>query len=131
MNSWEEQEAEQWVNKVHPLSREVEADDPFELIATPAIGDPEVMLECILQEFMWMGWGHDQLLSLFHNPGYPMLCELQEFYGSEEIERRVSGLLARSGQLRFREFIAEPDDEGHHGPELLQILPQSEINAGR
>jgi hypothetical protein len=116
----------QLVPKVHPLARQVEPEDPLELMAEAVVGDPDVMLECILQEFIWMGWGREQLLALFHDPGYPMLCELQSFYGQEAVERRVAALLARTGQLRFREFIAEPEEEDDHGPELLQIMPHPE-----
>lgn len=109
-----------FVAKVHPLSRAAEPEDPFELMASPAIGDPLVMLECLVQEFIWLGWSRQELLSLFHHPGYPVLCELQQFFGPAEIERQVDSLLGRSGQLRFQEFVEEPDD-GDEGPELVQI----------
>jgi hypothetical protein len=123
---------ERWVPKVHPLARDAHDEDPYELMATPAAGDPEVMLECILQEFLWMGFGREQLVRLFHDPNYPMLCELREFYGPVEIERRVDGLLARCGQLRFREIVAEPDEPAEdHGLELLQILPAQDSSACR
>jgi hypothetical protein len=112
---------ERWVSKVHPLAREVGPEDPLELMSEVVVGDPGVMLECILQEFVWMGWGAGQLLTLFQHPGYPLLCQLREFYGDAEVERRVHALLAGSGQLQFRESIAEPDEEPDHGPELIQI----------
>ena len=111
---------DRWVEKVHPLSRNADAEDPFELVATPVVGgDPAHMLECILQEFAWMGWNAEQLLSLFHNPGYPLLCQLQEHYGSEEIQRQVELLVSRWGVLQFREKIEEPEEE----PEVVQITP--------
>lgn len=102
---------DRWVPKTHPLARDIEPEDPFELMAAPAYGDPEVMLECMLQEFLWMGWNREQLLSLFHNPGYPVLVELREFYGDEEIQRRVATLIASSGVWRFRESIVEDDEQ--------------------
>jgi hypothetical protein len=114
---------ERWVAKVHPLSRAAEAEDPFELMAEPAPGVPSVMLECILQEFAWMGWSPEQLLALFHHPGYPVLCQLRECFGDEEIRRQVDSLVARWGVLRFRETIAEPEDE----PELVQITLPSQV----
>jgi hypothetical protein len=109
------------VPKVHPLAREAGPEDPFELMAEPVAGDPAVMLECILQEFAWMGWDAEQLLTLFHHPGYPVLCQLREFYGDEEIHRQVTALLNRWGVLRFRETIAEPEPDEDHEPELVQI----------
>lgn len=113
---------DQWVAKVHPLDRLAEHDDPLELLAEPVPGDPEVMLECILQEFAWMGWDSDQLLSLFHHPGYPVLGQLREFFGDDEVQRRVRALAAQWGLLRFSETIAEPDEEDDEiGPQLVQI----------
>lgn len=109
-----------FVPKVHPLAREMETDDPLELMAQTAVGDPDVMLECLLQEFVWMGWGQQQLLALFHHPGYPLLNELRDFFGDAEVERRVAELVARIGHWQFREKLVEPEDEPH-GPELLQI----------
>jgi hypothetical protein len=111
-----------WVPKVHPVDRESQPEDPLELHAQVAVGDPDVMLECILQEFLWMGWGEAELLALFHDPGYPLLGQLREFYGDAEVARRVAALVAASGQLVFHETLAEPEDEDpDHGPELLQI----------
>lgn len=113
-----------WVPKVHPASRHVEAEDPLELVATPMAGDPSVMLDCILQEFVWMGWSAEQLLGLFDHPGYPLLGELRDHFGADVVEQQVRALLARSGQLRFRVFIAEPEaEEDEHVPELVQIRP--------
>jgi hypothetical protein len=99
------------VPKVHPLSRAATEEDPFELMAEPVPGDPVVMLECILQEFAWMGYGREQLLGLFHHPGYPVLCQLREYFGDEGVRRQVDELVARWGVLRFRETIVEPEDE--------------------
>ena len=106
--------------KVHPLDRLVEPEDPLELMAQTAVGDPDVMLECLLQEFVWMGWSRQQLLELFHHPGYPLLNELREFFGDAEVERRVAALLVRIGHWQFRETLVEPEEEPR-GPELLQI----------
>jgi hypothetical protein len=114
---------ENLVPKVHPLDRGMAPEDPFELVATPAIGEPDVMLECILQEFLWMGWDAEQLLALFGNPAYPLLCELEAHYGRDEVRRRVEALVARGTRMRVTEFLEEPEPECEHGPELLQIVP--------
>jgi len=111
---------ERWVEKVHPLERMAEAEDPFELMAEPVVGDPGVMLDCMLEEFAWMGWNASQLESLFHHPGYPVLGALREYFGDEEVRRRITSLLARTGVLSFREVIAEPELEDDE-PEVFQI----------
>ncbi len=115
---------DRWVEKVHPLSRRAENDDPLELMAQPAIGDPDVMLECILQEFAWMGWSVEQLLSLFQHPGYPVLNQLREFYGDAEVRRRVETLAARWGQLRFRETVVDPEED----VQVVQITLPGQLN---
>jgi len=112
---------DRWAPKVHPLTRDAEPEDPMELIAEPVVGDPDVMLECILQEFAWMGWNESQLLALFHHPGYPVLQELCRAFGEEEVKRRVRELISRWGVLRFREVVVESELE----PELVQIKPLS------
>ena len=112
---------DRWVEKVHPKARAVEVDDPLELIAEPVAGDPAVMLQCVLQEFLWLGWNTPQLLSLFHNPGYPVLCQLREYFGDEEVRHQVESLVERCGIMRFHETIAEPDLESENEAELIQI----------
>jgi hypothetical protein len=110
---------ERWVTKVHPLARDAEPEDPLEIVPQVVVGDPAEMLECILQEFAWMGWTAEELLALFSNPGYPLLRELRAYYGEDEIRRQVESLVSRWGTLRFRETIVEPEVE----PEVVQITP--------
>ena len=112
-----------WVPKVHPLDRQSEADDPLELVAETVIGDPIVMLECLVQEYIWMGWSLPQVMTLFNQPGYPVLAGLQDFLGTAETERRVSQIFARNVQWTFRETVVEAAecDEEDQVPELVQI----------
>jgi hypothetical protein len=95
----------------------------MELVGTPVPGDPEVMLECLVQEFAWMGWDLDQLMGLFRSPEYPMLNPFLDHYGEPELRRRVAELLSRIGVYRFRETVVEePVDEEE---ELIQITVRS------
>lgn len=112
---------ENMVPKVHPLSRDATADDPMELTAELVGGDPDVMLECVLQEFAWMGLNGEQLIALFHNPGYPVLCGLRECLGEETVRRRVESLMAQWGVLQFREVHAEPDQDDEDAMELVPL----------
>lgn len=121
--------AAQWTPKVHPLSREMEADDPMELVAEPAPGDPNVMFECIVQEFAWMGWERDQILALFHDPNYPVLNQLRELFGENEIRSRLAGLTAAVGVMRVSETIDDEPDSDE--PELIQLhVRQSACSGG-
>jgi hypothetical protein len=109
-----------FVPKVHPLSRGVEPEDPMELVATPAAGDPNDMLECLVQEYALMGWGLEELQNLFDDPAYPVLNELRAYYGYAELERRLLACFPPCGQLQFRENVVEEEPEERE-PELIEL----------
>jgi hypothetical protein len=119
-----EQRSSPWVAKVHPLDRLAAGTDPLELRAEPVPGDPDVMLQCILQEFAWMGWDISQLLSLFHHPGYPVLGQLRQLFGDDELRRRVETLAAQWGVLRFHETQVADDDEPETAGETEEVAPR-------
>lgn len=112
-----------WVPKVHPMDRNVEADDPLELMAEPVVGDPLVMLECIVQDFIWMGWSECQISSLFRSPEYPVLNSLLDHLGPAETDRRIAEIMARHGQWTFHATVVEPDlcEDEEASPRLVQI----------
>jgi hypothetical protein len=94
----------------------------MELVATPVPGgDPDLMLECVVQEFAWMGCDAAALMGLFRSPAYPVLNQLLAHYGEEEVRRRVERFLGRLGGLRFRETIAEDPEPEEDEPELIQL----------
>jgi hypothetical protein len=110
------------IPKIHPLTRPVEPEDPLELVATPVQGDPDFMLQCLVEEFAWMGWGADELMALFRSPEYPVLNQLLQHYGEGKIRERVEGLLGRSGALRFRAVVDdEPEPDEDEPPALIQL----------
>jgi hypothetical protein len=112
-----------WTPKIHPASRELGPEDPMELTASAVEGDPDVMLEAMVQEFLGMGWEVEPLLALFRSPGYPVLNALADHYG-DELAVRVEKLASRMGVWRFREtFVEEPDDDALPEPVLYQISP--------
>jgi hypothetical protein len=116
---------ERRVPKVHPMTRAVEPEDPMEIVATPVQGDPDVMLQCLVQEFAWMGWDFEQLMELFHNPFYPVLNQLLAYYGEEAVRERVQALVGRSGVFRVHEVIEdEPEPAEDDEPELIQLSVQ-------
>lgn len=94
--------------KVHPLEREAAPEDPWTLHAEPVAGDPEVMLDCLVQEFVALGWDRERLLHLFAHPGYPVLNELLALFGPEHVRSRVEMFLGPVDGLRFR--VVESDD---------------------
>lgn len=125
-------ESERWVPKVHPATRPAAAEDPLELHANAVPGDPDYMLECLVQEFAWLGWQLDDLLRLFHDPGYPVLQQLLAWHGEAVIRERVAELLRPFAGLRLRATIVdEPDPEAENEPELLQLNIRRDAAAQR
>jgi hypothetical protein len=111
-------EASRFVPKVHPASRPVEAEDPFSLHANVLAGDPELMLQCVVEEYAWMGWSSEQILELFHNPFYPVLNELGQWFGENELRRRLAGLMQKSGVFHFQVAMHE---EAESEPEEAEV----------
>jgi hypothetical protein len=112
---------EHWVPKAHPTTRAVEPEDPLELMAAAVQGDPDVMLQCLVHEFAWMGWDVEQLLELFHDPGYPVLNQLLAYYGAGAVRERVQALVGQAGVFRIRELVAEDPEAEEDEPELIQL----------
>jgi hypothetical protein len=111
--------SERFVPKVHPATRAVEPEDPLSLHATPAVGDPEVMLHCLVQEYAWMGWDGESILGLFRDPSHPVLNGLFERFGEPSLRERIAGVLANTGVLRFRESVREEVEPAE--PELIEL----------
>jgi hypothetical protein len=113
--------ADRLVPKVDPRSRAAEPDDPYTLHATPAPGDPEVLLRCLVQEYAGMGWGGEEILELFRSPFFPALHGLLRVYGEAGVRERVAAVLRRTGTLRFRAVVREAPEAEEEEPELVQI----------
>jgi hypothetical protein len=113
--------SEKWVPKVHPATRAVEAEDPFELHATAVTGDPEVMLQCLVQEYAWMGWDAARIIGLFRDPSYPALNALREAFGEEGVSRRVHELLATMGVYRFEGTVHDEPEPDDAEPERIEL----------
>ena len=109
----------QFVPKVHPATRPAEPDDPWTLRATPVAGDPEVMLECLIQEYAWMGWGVEQIMTLFRDPFYPALNAHWRGCGEDGLRERVAHVLSRRGVFRFRSEIHDEREPAE--PELIEL----------
>jgi hypothetical protein len=109
------------VPKIHPATRAVEPDDPLTLHATPVLGDPEVMLRCLVQEYAWMGWNAEQILGLFHDPYYPALHGLLRLYGEAGVRHRVLDLLGQTGVFQFQATVHDEPEPEESEPELIQV----------
>ncbi len=92
----------------HPKDRPLKPDDPMEMMAATANGDPLVMLDSIVEEYARMGWGRDQIAELFDTPFFQATHGLKKLLGKEEIERRIEATLKRCGVFRVRAGNPKP-----------------------
>ena len=83
--------------KVHPMTRLAEAEDPMELMADAAPGDPDYMLDCMVSELAWTGMNAHEVLGLFFSPGYPVLQQLLEYHGVDVRQPRCGSNHRRRG----------------------------------
>jgi hypothetical protein len=113
--------SERYVPKVHPATRLGEPEDPLALHAALVPGDPEVMLQCLVQEYAWMGWGTEQILGLFRDPFYPALHALLLWFGEDALRDRVSALLRQSGVFCVEGVVAEVPEPAEEEGELIQL----------
>jgi hypothetical protein len=106
--------------KPHPARRAMEPEDPLNLHAVEVPGDPQRMLRMLVEEYARMGWNLEALLAMFRDPLYRAAHGLWLLYGEEELRRRITAVLARTGVWRARTLNSRPISE-----QLVQIeLPQ-------
>lgn len=69
-------------------------DDPMEFVAVALPGgDPDLMAQCMIEEFMLMGWSERQLMTLFTHPRFQATHRIYLDRG----EAHVRDLIARVG----------------------------------
>lgn len=112
---------EQFVPKVHPATREIEADDPMELMAEIAPGDPEVMLNCMIEEFGWQGYDAEGLMRLFLDPEYPVLNQLLDYFGPTEVRSRIDAARTGFDAFSVRTVIDETPEPDEDHDELIEL----------
>jgi acyl transferase domain-containing protein len=95
-------------NHKHGSDKEAEADDPMELIGTPAPGDPAFMLRCFVEEYVRMGKSREQLLSIFQNSFYESANALLERYGRETVEAMIDEVLDDHAGYEYETNVAQP-----------------------
>ena len=95
--------------------KEPESDDPMELRGIWCDGDLEYMVDCVVEEYLRMGWSPARVLQLFESPFYPALHQWFQVRGAEAIRGRIQQIAGRCGVFRFQTSEAPP------APELVHI----------
>lgn len=77
------------------MIKELARDDPMELVGVGLPeGDVDHMAECVVEEYMLMGWSEGQLMSLFTRPFFQMTHRIYRENGEEY----VRALIRRVGE---------------------------------
>lgn len=105
----------EFIEEKHPRHRAVEEDDPMQLNADAVYGDPEVMLESLIEEYARMGQSAGQIAEIFSLPFFQATYGLNRHFGEQSIHERIDAVLQRSGVFRFTTV------EARREPELVQI----------
>jgi hypothetical protein len=86
----------------HPRDRAILPDDPMMLEPVEIDGDPEIMIDCLIEEFARMGWDTDTIIRMFDDPFYEGPHRARQRYSDAAFRLRVRRVLARCGTLRVR-----------------------------
>lgn len=102
--------------KIHPATREILPEDPMEMFAMEIPGDPNFMLQLLVEEYARMGWGLEDLMRLAQDPNYSSFHGLFQRFGEEKLRERMSTILSRCGVIRATSYEAPAAPQG-----LVQI----------
>lgn len=107
-------------NRTHPKDRAAKTDDPMELSGIELNGDPEVMLDCVVEEYARMGCDADAIFQMFDDPFFQGPYGLTRAFGREYIRSRVEGILRRCGVLRVR-VVEQPVEDADESAAEQQV----------
>ncbi len=93
----------------HTSKRNAEPDDPMELRPELVEGNPEAMLEGLIEEYARLGWGADQIARIFEDPFFGATHSLAQRFGGEAIRCLIEHTLQRCGVFRFDTVESKPD----------------------
>ncbi len=89
-----------------------EPDDPMALVGVglPA-GDPDLMAECLVDEYARLGLGDEALLRIFRDPAFPGAHAVWRRRGETYVRELIARARTRWGRPRFtvREARGRPD----------------------
>lgn len=70
-------------------------DDPMEFVAVGMPGgDPDRMAECVIEEFLLMGWSDRQLMTLFKHPRFQATHQIYLDCGEDYVRALIARVCA-------------------------------------
>ena len=93
----------------HSRKQNAEPDDPMQLRPRLVEGNPEAMLEGLIEEYARLGWDANQIARIFEDPFFVATHGLARRFGGEAIRCRIEQTLQRCGVFRFDTIESKPD----------------------
>jgi len=106
--------------------KEFEADDPMGLvgIGVPE-GEPDLMAECLVEEYVRLGMSDSQLLAIFKNPFFAGAHALYRSRGEERLKAVIERARAQWGRPRYTTTEVGGPDMAPHAPPRSEAPRQS------
>ena len=106
--------------------KEFEADDPMGLvgISVPE-GEPDLMAECLVEEYVRLGMSDSQLLAIFKNPFFAGAHALYRARGEDHLKSVIGRVRAQWGRPRFTTTEVGDPDMAPHAPPRSEAPRQS------
>ncbi len=83
-------------DKPNTAQKPFDDDDPMELVQVHVPeGDEEMMAECFVEEFIWLGYDNERLLDLFRNPFYAGAHGIYRRRGEPYVRSLIDRILKR------------------------------------
>ena len=74
----------------------LEPNDPHELVGVALLeGDADLMAECVVEEYLLIGWSDRQLMSLFTRPCFRMTHQIYRERGSDYVATLIAKIRAK------------------------------------
>ncbi|MFQ5742906.1 MAG: hypothetical protein ACE5HV_04875 [Acidobacteriota bacterium] len=94
---------------VHGSAKAAEPTDPLDLIgAMVPGGDVDELARCFIEEYAAMGYGSEQILSLFRQPRYLAVHPIYRLKGEEAVRQMIEETLSGCGIFRVSEATTGP-----------------------
>ncbi len=85
--------------------KEAEANDPMELVCETIPGETAFLARCVIEEFALIGYGAEDLFTLFREPVYPMLNNILRKEGEAFVCNLIGQVLVECGTLKVKTEI--------------------------
>ena len=96
--------------------KEAEVNDPMELVCETipgdaGPGDAAFLARCVIEEFALIGYGAEDLFTLFRDPVYPMLNNILRKEGEAFVRNLIGQVLGEWGTLKVKTEIVHSECE--------------------